>query len=376
MNSAWDYPTAQTVWGPEEYEAIARVVASGQFTRGGEVATFERELAGYHGVKHAICVNSGSSANLVAVAALFHVERNPLQRGDKVAVPAFAWATTYAPLIQMGLDLVLIDAAAETWNADPFLPFPPDALRLVLFAPMLGNPAYAPMWARWKDRGYWLIEDACESIGASVDRQRCGTFGHMSTTSFFFSHQLSAIEGGAILTDDDELGRLCRLLADHGWTRNTERAQRLVDETKFVLPGFNLRPVEMHCAIGRAQLKKLDKGRGWRMRNWQAFVAATAYLPIEIPTLIGNANPFGIHFLMPDSETRERAVVALRARGIDCRLPGGGSFRLQPFGKQWSNQHTPVADEIHRRGLMIGNGPLDLRNWIDGAARILGEVLV
>lgn len=376
MNNPWRYPTAQTVWGPEEYEAIARVVASGRFTRGDEVRRFEWELAEYHGVKHAICVNSGSSANLIAVAALLRVGKNPLRMGDKVAVPAFAWSTTYAPLIQMGFDIVLIDAAAETWNADPFLPFPPDRLRMIMFAPMLGNPAYAPMWARWKDRGCWMIEDNCESLGASVDGRRCGTFGHMSTTSFFFSHQLSAIEGGAILTDDDELANLCRLLSDHGWTRNTERATRLADETKFVLPGYNVRPVEMHCAIGRAQLKKIDKGRGWRMRNWQCFAAATAYLPIEMPTLIGNANPFGIHFLMPDTDTREAAAKALRAQGIDCRVPGGGSFTKQPYGQQWSNQHTPVADEIHRRGLMIGNGPLDLRNWIDAAARILGEVLV
>lgn len=368
------YPTAQTCWSAAEYEAIARVLASGQFTRGENVVAFERELADYHGVKHAICVNSGSSANLVAVASLFHVEKNPLKRGDRVTVPAFAWATTYAPLIQMGLDIELVDASLQTWNAD-YANFPGSPPALAMMVPMLGNPTIGPLSWRWGSS--WIIEDACESAGAVFSTgKKCGSLGSIGTLSFFYSHQLSAIEGGAILTDSDEIARICRLLIDHGWTRRLDPAGRLEDEVRFVVAGYNLRPVEMHCAIGREQLKKLDQGRGWRLRNWRRFEAATAWLPIEMPTLIGWPNPFGIHFLLPDSETREAAAKALRAQGIDCRLPGGGSFTKQPYGKQWSNQLTPVADEIHRRGLMIGNGPLDLGNWIDGAARILGEVLV
>ncbi len=133
------YPTAFSGWGPEEGEAMARVISSGKFTMGEEVEAFEAEFAAWHGMKHGIMVNSGSSANLVAVAALFDLKDAPLKRGDKVIVPALAWSTTYAPLIQYGLDPMLVDCGAS-WNVEQIPKF---SVPLFITCSILGNCAEA-----------------------------------------------------------------------------------------------------------------------------------------------------------------------------------------------------------------------------------------
>lgn len=362
----WDYPTAFTSWGDEEHRAIARVVASGRFTSGNEVSAFEAELAAYHGVRHAICVNSGSSANLIAVAALFHVETRPLKRGDRVLVPGFAWATTWAPVIQMGLQIVLLDPSSD-WNVR--LEPGPWPRPLFVVTSMLGNPAQ-PVDTTMRNAPAKMIEDRCEAIGSGR------VWADMTTLSFFYSHQLSAIEGGAVITDDDELARLCRLLRNHGWTREPGKAtDDLNDEYRFELAGYNLRMTEMHAAVGREQLKKLDKAADARRANWRIWEAAAKQHGIETPPIAPGANPFGLTMLLPSRPTRARIARALRSNGIDCRPCAGGSFRKQPFGAPWADQQTPMADVIHERGLMIGCAPFDIRDRIDAAARIIGENL-
>src|SRR5262249_16418346 len=160
---------------------------------GREVEAFEHEFAAYHGMKHAVMVNSGSSANLIAVACLFHKSENPLYRNNVAAVPAIAWATTYAPLVQHGLHL-LIEDVDETWQAVKTSWEPPIVQpRLRMFVPILGNAL-----AVWDTVSDYMIVDCCESIGVRIDNQLCGTRGHLNTFSLFYSHQLSAIEGGVI----------------------------------------------------------------------------------------------------------------------------------------------------------------------------------
>src|ERR1039458_4164491 len=220
-------------------EGRDRLRASGRLTVGEEVAAFEREFADFHGLRHGIMVNSGSSANLVAVAALFHVKQNPLKQGDQALVPALAWATTYAPLVQHGLDLVLVDCD-EGWNADPYALKDVEA-RLVVGCSILGNPAQLDTWRTIAGvHDAYLLEDNCESLGASIGGKLCGTFGLMSTFSFYYSHQISAIEGGMILTDDDECATLCRLLRDHGMTRHVEKPKTFEAEYDFRLFGYNV----------------------------------------------------------------------------------------------------------------------------------------
>lgn len=377
------YPTAFSHWDQREYHAIDRVVASGRFTAGEEVAACEREFADWHGMRHGIMTNSGSSANLVAVAALFHVEKNPLKRGDRAVVPALAWSTTYAPLVQHGLGLALVDCD-ETWNADPGdVPFVKNnPVRLVVECSILGNPAHLEELSDWADdQGSYFIEDNCESLGAvtlSFDGSpagRCGTFGLMSTFSFFYSHQISAIEGGMVLTNDDECARLCRMLRAHGWSRDVESPRSFGEEYDFQLFGFNVRNTEMHAAVAREQLKKLPSFIEHRRANLGLFLRLTEDLPVEHPAWRGEPSPFGLQFTVRDTETRAKLASALRAAGIDCRLPTGGSFRLHEYGKPWRGQQTPNADSIHQCGMFLGNAPFDISEKIAKAVEVMKQVL-
>src|SRR5262249_33952949 len=151
-----------SAWSAEEAEAILRVQKSGKWTMGPETEAFEAEFAEFHSMKHGIMVNSGSSANLVAVAALFHKKDNPLRPGDIALVPALAWSTTYAPLVQYGLDLKLIDCDAS-WNAAG-LPY--EGTRLIVGVSILGNPAHLDYWVKVTQscENAYFIEDNCESL--------------------------------------------------------------------------------------------------------------------------------------------------------------------------------------------------------------------
>jgi CDP-6-deoxy-D-xylo-4-hexulose-3-dehydrase len=376
-NKEWFYPTAFSKWDDEEYAAIDRVQESGRYTMGEEVAAFEREFADYHGMQHGIMVNSGSSANLIMIACLAF--RGMIKRGDKVVVPALAWPTTYASLVQYGLKLILSDCD-DTWNAT-FDTTDTDTLtgsvRLAVGCSILGNPAYlSPHQDVAEYSGTILIEDNCESLGAfTKDGKRCGTHGLMNSFSFFYSHQISAIEGGMILTDDEECAHVCRMLRNHGWVRDPKAV--FEKEYDFKGFGYNVRPLELHAAIAREQLKKLDGFIAARKKNLEAFYKRCFWDAgaIEFPKANGSISPFGIPFLVKDAETRQKLVNAFRAADIDCRPPTGGSFTKHPYGYPYRKQKTPFADAIHERGLFIGNAPYDIEDKIACAIDVMKDVL-
>ena len=369
------FPTAFSSWGNEERAAIDRVLSSGRLTMGDEVAQFEREFADYHGAKHAIMVNSGSSANLVSVAALFAL--GYLKEDDKVAVPALAWSTTYAPLVQYGMDLRLIDCDTS-WNAA--VPINPNDLEdadLIVACSILGNPAHLEEWADIASDAL-MIEDNCESLGAATaSGRKCGTFGDLSTFSFFWSHQVSAIEGGMILTGDDGLADTCRSLRAHGWTRGTSTRRVGFDhEYDFTMFGYNCRATEIHAAVAREQLRKLNGFIAARQKNYEWFVELTRNLPIQHPVMTsGHQSPFGLPFLVGSQGIRSYLAKALRASGIDCRPPTGGSFRLHQYGKPWADQQTPCADDIHRCGMFLGNPPWPAFDQINDVVRVMEKAL-
>ena len=175
------YELAVNTWGTEEIEAIQRVIASGQFTIGPNVAAFEAAFAAYHGRKYAVMVNSGSSANLLAVAALFYKKERPLQRGDEVIVPAISWATTYHPLQQYGLKLKIVDVELDTLNMDAsqLEAAMTPRTRAIVGVSILGNPAALDVMRRFADEhGLYFIEDNCESMDAELSGRKTGTFGH------------------------------------------------------------------------------------------------------------------------------------------------------------------------------------------------------
>lgn len=368
----YDHPTAFSLWGDEERAAIDRVLTSGRLTMGDETEALEEEFALYHGRAHAIAVNSGSSANLVATAALFERSVRPLRRGYRAAVPALAWSTTYAPLVQRGMDLVLADCDGSWCASD--MEF--SDVQLIVGCSILGRPARLnELRDTARRRGVPFLEDNCESLGAVSPHGLAGTFGDLSTFSLFYSHQISAVEGGVILTDDDELATLCRMLRAHGWTRGLTEPTSIDDEYDFRVMGYNVRPLETHCAIARAQLRKLPAMIEVRRANLATFERLARDLPIILPRGDGQPSPFGLQFCVAAPETRRRLAGALRAAGIDCRPPTGGSLRLHEYGARWRDQRTPAADRIHKTGMFLGCAPWNISDKIERAVDVMREAL-
>src|SRR3954453_21229888 len=199
------FPLATSSWDEAELAALQNVIASGRFTMGPLVAEFERLCAAAFGSGHAVMVNSGSSANLLAVAAAVLDPRNDLQPGDEVIVPAVSWATTFYPVHQYGLRLKFVDIDLDTLNLD--LEQVEAAIgprtKAVFAVNLLGNPLdYTRLQQIADAHGLLVLEDNCESLGATLGGRSAVTFGAMGTLSSFFSHHISTMEGGVVLTDD------------------------------------------------------------------------------------------------------------------------------------------------------------------------------
>jgi CDP-6-deoxy-D-xylo-4-hexulose-3-dehydrase len=360
----------------EEEAALREVIASRRFTMGAKVAEFERAFAEFHGMAHGIMVNSGSSANLLAVAALFFTRENPLKRGDEVIVPAISWSTTYSPLQQYGLKLRFLDVELDTLNMDvskleaALTP----RTRMIVGVSILGNPARLDVMRNFAQKhGLYFLEDNCESLGAKLDGQRTGTFGHINTFSFFFSHQLSTYEGGMVLTNSRELADLTRSLRAHGWTRDLPpespifepRGDEFFEAYRFILPGYNVRPIEFSGALGLVQLKRLDEFVVRRRANLEVFrklFEADSRYVIQRET--GYSSSFCFPIILRSASTGRRAVLdALRAEGIAHRIITGGCFPRHETIKHYEYEIAggiDNANHAHDHGFFVGNAPVDL----------------
>jgi len=276
-------PLATSTWDQKEIEAINRVIKSDHYTMGKEVEKFEKDFANYVGSKYCVMSNSGSSANLLAIAALIYSKRHDFSPGDEVIVPAVSWSTTYFPLHQYGLKMKFVDIDIDTLNLN--LNILENAIttstKAILGVNLLGNPIdFEKLQKICEDHDLVLIEDNCESLGATLKNKQAGTFGVIGTYSTFFSHHISTMEGGLTVTDCEELYHLMLSIRAHGWTRNLPKnnliTEKLDDEFtekfRFIIPGYNLRPLEMAGAIGQEQIKKLPKIIEGRKLNAKRFI--------------------------------------------------------------------------------------------------------
>jgi CDP-4-dehydro-6-deoxyglucose reductase, E1 len=383
------YELASTSWGQEELDAIARVTATGQFTMGEEVRRFERAFASRFGVDHAVMMNSGSSANLVGVAALFHVQDRPLQRGDEVIVPAISWATTFHPLQQYGLKLRFVDVELDTLNMD--VSKLEQALtprtRMVMAVSILGNPAALDVIRAFCDEhGLFFFEDNCESMGASLGGRPCGTFGDVGTFSTFYSHHISTMEGGLLVTNRAEIANLAKAIRNHGWARDCAPAtpasadhDEFFEAYRFIVPGYNVRPLEMCGAIGLEQLKKLDAMLETRRANAAVFNGLfRGDDRFILQREHGRSSWFSFTIILNPARRLDRARVmsAMRAGGIGFRMITGGSF-LRHEAAQFFDYNVvgdlANADLAHDHGFFVGNHPRDLTAEIRHLRAVLDE---
>jgi len=384
------YELASSSWGSEEVEAMQRVIASGMFTMGANVRRFEEDFARKFGVKHALMVSSGSTANLVGVAALFFAGERPLQRGDEVIVPAISWATTYYPLQQYGLRLRFVDVELDTLNMD--VSKLEQALtprtRMVMAVSILGNPCALDVLRAFCDKhGLYLFEDNCESMGATLDGRQCGTFGDIGTFSSFFSHHISTMEGGVLVTDDTGIYHVAKSLRAHGWTRDLppdsgifdKREDDFYEAYRFILPGYNARPLELSGAIGIEQLKKLDRMVETRRRNAELFVGLMkGDERFIIQRENGHSSWFAFTVILNPKVgiDRKKVMAALKKADIGYRIITGGNFLRHDVVKYFDYDvvgDARNADLAHDRGFFVGNHPHDLRPQIERFRAVLDE---
>ena len=389
------YDLASHTWGAEEHQAIQRVIESGQLTMGPSVQQFEEDFARKFGIKHALMVSSGSAANLVGVAAFFYKKERPLQRGDEVIVPSISWATTYYPLQQYGLRLRFVDVDLHTLNIDvtQLARALTPRTRMVVAVSILGNPCALDVLRAFCDRhGLYLLEDNCESMGATLSGKPCGTFGDINTFSTFFSHHISTMEGGIVATDDTELAHLARSLRAHGWTRDLPDDTTIYDRSaddffeayRFILPGYNARPLELAGAVGVEQLKKLDGMIAMRCKNAELFRAlfeGDERFIIQQEVTGGSSSWFSFTLILNPALDidRRRVMAALREAGIGYRIITGGCFLRHDVIKYFDYDTVGEivnANTAHDRGFFVGNHPRDLTPQIQRLRDVLDRTAV
>lgn len=374
------YTLSDETWGREELEAINRVIESNFFSMGKEVKAFEEEFAIKFGSKYAVMSNSGSSANLLAIAAL--VYSGKLNSGDEIIVPAVSWSTTYFPLSQHNLKLKFVDINPETLNMDmnKLEKAITKNTKAVFAVNLLGNPnEFDRLIKICKDNNIILLEDNCESMGAKYENRQLGTIGLMGTYSTFYSHHLCTMEGGVTVTNDEELYHYLLSIRAHGWTRNLpanskiykKKEDEFYESFNFIMPGYNLRPLEMEAAIGREQLKKLDKIIFQRRENAKYFVEKMQNIKnIRIQKEIQESSWFGFAMILEGelSNRRNELVKLLRENKIEVRPIVAGNFTKNEAIKYLNYEisgELSGADDIHKNGFFVGNHSKSNKEGID-----------
>jgi CDP-4-dehydro-6-deoxyglucose reductase, E1 len=339
------------VAGQEEIGAVTAVLsgqgwASGQVTR-----QFEEAAALEQGRKHALFVNSGSSALLLALALL--------PPGTRVAMPAVQFPTLYSAALWCGHVPALVDAD-DTLNMDPAgLEAVAGQVSAAVFVHMAGNPANGDR-VRWlcRLRGLTLIEDICEAFGAAVTRDlRAGNLGLVSATSTHAAHHIATGEGGLVFTDDDAAYTRMRSLRDWGRSADESHLPGYYRGYVFSEPGLNLHASDIQAALGLVQLGRLRRFTEQRNANYAALAAATENLPVTRPRTDGNSAPSWYTFPFLTGR-RDDLMAHLAERGIESRPIVCGNMARQPVTRgQWDPAAFPAADDVFRRGLWVSVHP-------------------
>jgi dTDP-4-amino-4,6-dideoxygalactose transaminase len=376
------YKLVADIWDKKERDAMLKVIKSNNFTMGNQVLEFEEKLKNVFKIKNAIVVNSGSSANLISISALriklFNEKKN---QKNEIILPKIAWSTTLSPLFYNGFKPIFVDVGKD-FNIDckQIKKFVTKKTAAIFTVNLLGEPSdLISLKEICKNNKIHLIEDNCESMGATLNGKFCGTFGLAGTLSFFFSHHITTIEGGAILSNDNDFADICRSLRAHGWIRELSKKSKLLPKKinplkkmfYFPLPGFNLRPTEFVGALGKVQLKKLFNFVKIRKKNLDYFKKKLELVDdiLMQKTSEGNSSfSFGMYLKKKSHKNYKKLILFLKKNNIEARPIAGGNLEKQPMCKYFSNNKKNKRDyatEIDNYGFMIGNSPINLFKQID-----------
>ena len=343
-------------------------------TMGEKVNSFEEKFCEYIDSKNAIMVNSGSSANLLALSSLTNpLLEEKIEKGTSIITPAVTWSTTISPIIHVGCKPLFVDIDLDSLcvNTDLLEEAVSKETSAVMPVHLMGHPCDMKKICKIADNNnLHIIEDSCEAHGSTVDGKKVGTFGDIGTFSFFMSHHITTIEGGMLVTDDENIAEIAKSLRAFGWTRELKRKNEINAKYSdidprflFVNLGYNLRPTEIQGAFGRHQLKKLDSLIYHRRENakfWNDRLAKYSdYLLLPIRNLENHVY-FGYAITIKENSPFSRKEITdfLESQGIETRPVMAGNFTEQPVTKliPWSKYgELKNSQLVMRNSFFIGN---------------------
>lgn len=344
-----------------------------RLTQSNNVLLFEKEWSKWLGVQYSVFVNSGASANLITMAALRH-----LYGSGEIIVPPLTWVSDIASVIQNGFNPVFVDINPKNLCMDDrqVVSKLNDRTKAVFLTHVQGfNGLTDYLLDNLRERDIPLVEDVCESHGATFKKKKLGSIGLISNFSFYFAHHMSTIEGGMVCTNSKEIYETMRMLRSHGMVRESSDSsirQKYLDDHPdlspdfiFSYPAYNVRNTEIGAVIGRNQLKRLDENNAKRNKNFKLFLDHID--PQRYRTdfdLAGSCNyAFNLVLQKPDPEFRDRLEKAMLNAGVEFRRgsSGGGNQLRQPYLKgiisEDEHKKYPEIEHVHFYGYYIGNYP-------------------
>ena len=370
------YPLIENPFSDDDIIKGINVLKSKQLTLSKETKNFEKKFTAKLKSKYSLMVNSGSSANLLALQCLINPYRkNRLKKDDEIIIPTLCWSTSLWPIVQSNLKPVFVDINPKTLNIDE------EKLekkitrktKAILLVNVLGNSCDMNKIIQIKKKyNLILIEDNCESLGSKYKKKYLGTYGDFSSFSFYSSHQISSGEGGMICCKDKNDYNIIKSLRSHGWSRGTSFENEIYKKNKFLdkrfiffNSGFNLRPTEVSAAIGHNQFKRMDKLMKIRNINRKKIINSllnNSYLKNKIDFYYENkfVNPswFGLSIkILIKNFNKNKIIKKLENNGIETRPIISGNFADQPAAKLYGislNQKFPNTDKVYNSSFFIG----------------------
>ena len=344
-SNKFSYPLLTDGYSSSDLQEASKVLLSGRLTMSQVTKKFEKYFAKKVGSKYALMVNSGSSANLLALFCLINPhKKNRLKKGDECIVPALCWSTSLWPIIQAGLKPVFVDVSLDTFTLDfeTIKKKITKKTKAVMILNVLGNCSEMEKIKNFLNKKkIFLIEDSCEALGSKYKNKYLGTFGDFGTYSFYYSHQITSGEGGMILCNSKDDYNLLKSLRAHGWDR--EISKRNSKNFNFINEGFNLRPMDINAAIGFNQFKRLKKLKSTRAKNRNNLIRSlksskkwnnqyTFFNPQK------NLDPswFGLPLMLNNKkiDSKNRFLKYLNKNKVETRPIISGNFANQPAIKK------------------------------------------
>jgi len=342
---------------------------SKKLTQGEKVQEFENKFSIWNKTKFSLFVNSGSSANLIMIYSAKDLFRWNYQ--DEIIVPSLTWPTTVTPVMQAGLKPVFVDSNLSDFSFDyrQLKEKINNKTKAIFITHILGYPANMQIVKSIiKGKNIILLEDCCESLGSKFNNIKVGNFGLAGSFSFYWGHHMTTIEGGMIVTNNEQFYNLCILKRSHGFARELPKKYHIKLKKKykkidfnflFLSDGFNLRSTNFNAFIGIHELKKLNRIIRIRNKNYKLFINLISLfnkqLLVKFAELNNYISSFALPFVFKKKKYLKKFIKELKKNKIEYRPIISGNLVLQPFLKKLTKEKFNNSNFIHSNGVYLGN---------------------